>query len=98
MGVDPTADNNIDPSEWDIEEVVQPDGTTKTLRRRLITTRVEYVYKKPFDVTIDEKPVAELDENFVDPNEPDDEGYNPDEWEVEEKVMPGGELLCNENF
>ena len=37
------------------------------VRRRMVVTRVEYIHKRPSDLTADEQPVADLEEVDVDP-------------------------------
>ena len=59
------------------EEFDELTGLTKLICRRLIITRVEYVYKKPSEVTPDELPVAELEQVVVDERNPQHDKYNP---------------------
>ena len=79
-----------DPNDWQITEVLTPDGKTKQVRRRIVLMRINVVPKKPSDPVNDE-PIGVLEEVAFDEYVPEEDEDDASSWQVAEKVLPNGE-------
>eukprot|EP00111_Clytia_hemisphaerica_P006877 TCONS_00019901-protein len=81
-------DDKFDPKEWETVENTMPDGSKKKFRRRNIVLNV--VKKPKIGKSPVEEPIQYNEEVEVDEANPDDDKYDPEEWETVEKKMPDG--------
>ncbi|XP_057314231.1 titin-like isoform X2 [Hydractinia symbiolongicarpus] len=83
-------DEKYDPKDWEVVEKTLPDGTKKRYRRRIIVISIGRK-NKPDDVTpiVNEAPV-QYEEVEIDESNPEDEKYDPEDWEIVEKELPDG--------
>uniref|UniRef100_A0A7M5V674 FERM domain-containing protein n=1 Tax=Clytia hemisphaerica TaxID=252671 RepID=A0A7M5V674_9CNID len=81
-------DDNFDPEEWETVEKTMPDGSKKKSRRRVIVLNV--VKKPKSGKSPVEEPVQYYEEVEVDEANPDDDKFDPKEWETVENTMPDG--------
>uniref|UniRef100_A0A7M5VCR8 FERM domain-containing protein n=1 Tax=Clytia hemisphaerica TaxID=252671 RepID=A0A7M5VCR8_9CNID len=81
-------DDKFDPKEWETVENTMPDGSKKKFRRRNIVLNV--VKKPKSGKSLVEEPVQYYEEVEVDEANPDDDKFDPKEWETVEKTMPDG--------